>query len=104
MSAVSVQSILYNDRVSIECTPLHPLFIQLQELELLGENAVPQALYTPGNQEQTETAEAGTQAWGEDADTSSGVETKAVELDSLGLEPEKKQEVEAVPAERDGNI
>lgn len=58
----------------------------------------------PGNQDQTETAERGTQAWGDDADTPSGIETKAVELDGLGLEPEKKREVEAVPAERDADI
>lgn len=65
---------------------------------------MPQALYTPGEERETETAEAGTQAWREDMDTSSGVETKAVEMDSLGLDPEKKRDVEAVPAARDTDI
>lgn len=65
---------------------------------------MPQAFYTPGDPEETETAEAGTQTWEEEPETSSGNKTKVVEMDSLGLEPEKKLDVEAVPAARDADV
>ena len=87
---------------------LHPLLppplpaSPFQELELLGEDAVPQVFYTPFEDEEGdfETAEAGTQTREDGTEAASGleVEAKVVEMDGLGLEPEKKRDAEAVPA------
>lgn len=89
-------------RSTEERTP--PPSIPFQELELLGENAVLQAFDPPGDQEKTETAEAGTQTGEEDTDTSLGIETQVFEMGGLGLQPEKRLDVEAVPAAREADV
>lgn len=81
-----------------------------QELELLGEDAVPHAFYTPREDEdedrEFEAAEAGTQTARKQgtAENASGLEAKVVEMDGLGLEPEKKRDVEAVPAVGEADV
>lgn len=80
-------------------TPIPPP-LPFQELELLGEDAVPQVFYTPLEDEEGEfdTAEAGTQTRKQGTEEASGLEAAVVEMDGLGLEPEKKLDAEAVPA------
>lgn len=69
---------------------------------------MPQAFYTPfeDKEGEFETAEAETQTRKQSADTASGLETKVVEIemDGLGLEPEKKRDAEAVPAVGEADI
>lgn len=83
------------------CVPHTPLPASpIQELELLGEDAVPQVFYTPLEDEEGEfdTAEARTQTRQQGAENASDLEAKLVEMNGLGLEPEKKRDAEAVPA------
>lgn len=80
-------------------SPSIPPYPPFQELELLGEDAVPQAFYTPDEDEtrdlDVETA-AGVER--EEVGKSIGVETRAVEVDGLGLQSEKQRDAEAIPA------
>eukprot|EP00903_Cladosiphon_okamuranus_P009175 g8763.t1 len=72
----------------------------VQELELLGEDAVPQAFYTPLEDEggEFDTTDEGTQTPQQGAENASGLEAKVVGMEGLRLEPEKERDVEAVPA------
>ncbi|CAB1096166.1 unnamed protein product [Ectocarpus sp. CCAP 1310/34] len=83
----------------------------VQELEFLGEAAMPRAFYTPGEGDdeivaKAETVEAGIQAGGggvkgdvnPSMTTPSGDDTKVVEIGGLGLNAESKRPTEAVPA------
>ncbi|CAM9638486.1 unnamed protein product [Ectocarpus sp. 12 AP-2014] len=80
----------------------------VEELEFLGEPAMPPVLYTPDeegdveNMPEADTVEAGIQAGGGDGNPSmtksSGDDTQVVEIGGLGLKAESKRPTEAVPA------
>ncbi len=83
-------------------SPSLPPYTPFQELELLGEDAVPQAFYTPDEDEDEDEArdvdvETAAEARPE-VGKSLGVETRAVEVDGLGLQPETQRDAEAIPA------
>lgn len=90
------------------CAILPPFQSIFQELEFLGEAAIPRAFYTPDdegdveNMPEAKTVEAGIQAGGGGVNTSttksSGGDTQVVEMGELGLKAESKRATEAVPA------